>query len=142
MKYGGLDFRGVIDGNALAQGQVDVAVTDGCTGDICFRLYEGLSSACFEMLESDLSAGLFGRLGGFVAKGTRGTAKRIGRTLQGGCPILGLDGSVVVCRNPESAQAVAGSIRTVATLADSDIRKRIRERLEDIKADMESARTV
>jgi glycerol-3-phosphate acyltransferase PlsX len=143
LKYAGLNYIGPLDAGAVSQGAADVVVADGASGDLVVRLHEGLSRAYFEMLESERDGSLLGRLGAALS----GAAiDRVSRRLSGpadaGAPILGLGGAVVSCRAPNSAGSVAGSIRTAVALAESDVRKRVKDRLEDIKSDMEFVRAI
>ncbi|MFH2204412.1 MAG: hypothetical protein ABIJ96_14940 [Elusimicrobiota bacterium] len=143
LKYAGIQFRGMIRGEELAAGKTDVIVTDGCTGDICRGLFEGLSWTYFEMLESEAAASALGRLG---AAALNGTLNRFSHRLQlaatGGSPILGIGKPVVLCRRTDLPDAVGESIRTAAALANSDVHERIKGRLEDMQSDMEVARAI
>ncbi len=93
------------------------------------------------MLNSELDSNLAGWIGGMIARGTlQGFRDRSRKACISGAPILGLGGSAVLCRDPRSPEAVAESIRCAAALAESGVHERIRERLEDAKSDLESAR--
>ncbi|MFA5138968.1 MAG: hypothetical protein WC728_07020 [Elusimicrobiota bacterium] len=142
LKYAGLRFAGRIRADALAAGEADVVVCDGATGDLCMRLAEGLTSACFEILQSEFGRGAVPRLRRALA----GPALRAAEEAFRGVttrpsPVLGLGNALVLCRGGRSAEMVAGAVRGAVAFARSGVAERIQQRLEDVKSDMEFVRT-
>jgi glycerol-3-phosphate acyltransferase PlsX len=141
LKYGGIEFAGVATGKDLARGNMDVFVCDGATGDTALKLHSGLAHSIFEMLESNLQSSPIRKVGGVLAKGALSGAKECSYGADsGGAPLLGLGGPAVACLGPRSADATKDALGCAANLAASDVHQRIRDRLVDMKSDMEFAR--
>ena len=142
IKYAGLRFAGRVRADAMAAGEADVAVCDGATGDLCMSLAEGLTSACFEILQSEFGRGAVARLRRALAAPALRAAEQafMGVTARPS-PVLGLGSALVLCRGGRSADLVAGAVRSAAAFARSGVAERIQQRLEDVKSDMEFVRT-
>ena len=56
-------FHGFVEGNDIAEGTVDVVVTDGFTGNIALKTAEGTAKLVGQFLRRSLKRSLLGRLG-------------------------------------------------------------------------------
>ena len=61
---------------------------------------------------------------------------------EGGAPLLGVDGSVVLCRPADNPEAVCAAIRSAVRLEESEVNERLKERLEDMKSNMEFSKAI
>lgn len=143
LKHAGLSFEGRVRADRLSAGDVDVAVCGGETGEPLVRLYEGLTDNCFEILQSEIESGLFRKMGGRLVRRAVGAARsRLCGALSRPAPILGLGGPVTVCRGGADEEDVLSGVRATAAASASDLTRTLRDRLEDVKSDMEFARTI
>ena len=62
------DFIGNVEARDIQTGDADVVVSDGFTGNIILKYAEGLSSALFKMIKTEVMASLRGKLGGLMLK--------------------------------------------------------------------------
>lgn len=141
LKYSGLNFIGPVEGDALASGGVDVAVCDGALGDVCSKLVCGTAAAVLEAVEPP-PAGSVARLAARIAAPGSGRARTeydCARS-RSAAPLLGVDGTAVVCRAPATPEGVEDALRMAASLSERRLQDRIRERIEAFKSNVELSR--
>lgn len=142
LKYAGVRFTGPLSAGEALRGGCDVLVADGLSGSVLAGAASALPAMEFEMLESDLAADAFSRLGGKLAAKALALARGRSRgPASSGAALLGVGGPVVVCRRPGEASAVAEALLMSDRLAASGLETDIQGRLEDMKSGMEFART-
>jgi glycerol-3-phosphate acyltransferase PlsX len=91
-----IEFYGFVEGDDIAEGTVDVIVTDGFTGNVALKTAEGTAKLVTHFLRSALRRSFLGRLGGFFAGGALNTLRRkLDPRASNGGIFLGLDGVVV-----------------------------------------------
>ena len=61
-KFSIFDFKGYIEGNNIMEGEVNVIVADGFTGNIALKTAEGTSNFIISELKIALTSSLFGKL--------------------------------------------------------------------------------
>ena len=94
----GLNFIGNVEGKELFGGDVDVAVTDGFTGNIMLKSVEAVSKLIIDTLKSELTASPITMLGAALAKPAfTKLRKMISPEEIGAALLLGIDG-LVLCR--------------------------------------------
>src|ERR1700690_3602051 len=71
-----IEFAGFVEGDDIAEGTVDVIVTDGFTGNVALKTAEGTAKLVTHFLRSALRRSFLGRLGGFFAGGALNTLRR------------------------------------------------------------------
>src|SRR5580658_8295548 len=71
-----MEFCGFVEGDDIAEGTVDVIVTDGFTGNIALKTAEGTAKVVVHFLRTALRRSLLGRIGGFFAAGALSTLRR------------------------------------------------------------------
>ena len=91
-----IEFSGFVEGGDIAEGTVDVIVTDGFTGNVALKTAEGTAKLVTYFLRSALRRSFLGRIGGFLAAGALDTLRRkLDPRASNGGIFLGLDGVVV-----------------------------------------------
>jgi phosphate acyltransferase len=130
LRASNLRFEGNTEGRGLLEGDCDVVVTDGFTGNVALKALEGTIHTILASLRQELEASVRGRLGGLLI---RPSARRIRRRLDpdtyGGAYLLGLRGLVVIAHGSSSRVAVANAIRLAARGVEHDVVGRLEERL-------------
>jgi glycerol-3-phosphate acyltransferase PlsX len=119
-------FHGFIEGNDIAEGTVDVVVTDGFTGNIALKTAEGTAKLVGQFLRRSLKRSLLGQIGAFIASGALNTLRRRldPRAANGGI-FLGLGGVVVKSHGGTDAIGFASALDMAITMAKADINSRI-----------------
>jgi glycerol-3-phosphate acyltransferase PlsX len=133
-----LRFGGNTEGRTLLEGDADVIVTDGFTGNVALKTIEGTVKSLLDALRSELESSARGKLGGaLIRPAARGIRSRLDPETYGGGYLLGLNGLVVIAHGSSSRVAIANAIRLAARGVEHDVVGRLQERL---AADVATAR--
>jgi phosphate acyltransferase len=125
-----LRFLGNTESRTLLEGNTDVVVTDGFTGNVALKALEGTIRTILGALRSELESSARGRLGGLLIRPVaRGVRSRLDPDTYGGAYLLGLRGLVVIAHGSSSRVAVANAIRLAARGVEHDVVSRLEERL-------------
>jgi phosphate acyltransferase len=131
LRASSLRFAGNTESGNLLEGETDVVVADGFTGNVALKALEGTIRTILGSFRSELESSTRGRLGGFLV---RPAVTRIRRKLDpdahGGAYLLGLRGLVVIAHGSSSRVAVANAIRLAARGVEEDVVARLTKRLE------------
>jgi phosphate acyltransferase len=121
-----MEFCGFIEGDDIGEGTVDVAVTDGFTGNIALKTAEGTAKLVVTYLRSALKRSLLSRLGGMLAGGALNALRRkLDPRTAGGGLFLGLNGVVVKSHGGSDALGFASAIDMAIDMAIGGINKSI-----------------
>jgi glycerol-3-phosphate acyltransferase PlsX len=104
-------FVGNVEGRDLFNNRCDVAVCDGFVGNIVLKLAEGLSEGLIQMLERELApidAGVVGELSVVLDR----VRCRHDYSEYGGAPLLGIDGTCIICHGRSNAPAIRNGVLT------------------------------
>jgi glycerol-3-phosphate acyltransferase PlsX len=133
-------FHGFIEGDDIAKGTVDVAVTDGFTGNIALKTAEGTARLVTQFLRQSLRRSWFGRLGAVIASGALATLRRkLDPRASGGGIFLGLNGVVVKCHGGTDAIGFASALDMAIDMVKANINARIIADRSGIETAMENA---
>jgi len=113
-----LNYVGYIEGRDINAGNVDIAVTDGFTGNAILKSLEGLGSFVQFLLRQMFERNLKTRLAYLML---RKDLQRIRDTLDydavGGAPLLGVNGVTIIAHGSSSPKAIKNAIRVAAESA-------------------------
>lgn len=117
-------YIGNVEGRDLYGGGVDVIVCEGFVGNVILKVSEGMADFLFKSVTPEV----IGRL-----DTERGLAKRafedIGRRFQyseeGGAPLLGIDGTCIICHGSSDSRSIANALRVATKLKDLNINDQI-----------------
>ena len=130
LRASGLRFTGNTESRSLLEGEVDVVVTDGFTGNIALKAIEGTIRSLLEGIRAEIESSVRGRLGGLLI---RPAAQRVRHRLDpetyGGAYLLGLRGLVVIAHGSSSSLAIANAIRLAARGVEHRVVERLGERV-------------
>jgi len=121
-----VNYVGYIEGRELFAGKADVIVTEGFTGNVVLKLAEGLISGLFktiarEIMETDPQ----------LALKFEPVVKSIYRKHDyheyGGAPLLGANGTCIICHGSSEARTIKAAIRNAIQLARTDVNAAIIE---------------
>ena len=94
-KLNDFNFSGYIEGNELMNGQVNVIVSDGFTGNVALKTAEGTANFITSELKKALSGSLLGKLSSLLNISNLKKFKRLDPRLYNGAIFIGLDAPVV-----------------------------------------------
>jgi len=116
-------FVGNIEGKDILQDLADVVVADGFVGNVILKTAEGSGQYFRDALrESYESAGIVGKLGGFLSRSVFAQVRgRLDYSTYGGAPLLGVRGNCVVAHGRSDSTAIRNAIRQAATVVEHDL---------------------
>jgi len=127
-----LNFIGNVEGRDIFQGDVDVIVCDGFVGNVCLKVSEGLAEAIISMLRAEMSKSSMAKIGYLLAKQAFGNfGKRVDYAEYGGAPLLGINGTGIVCHGRSNAKAIKNAIKVAAEMVRGKVNEHIMELLSE-----------
>jgi phosphate acyltransferase len=119
-------FVGNVEGRDIPQGAVDVIVTDGFTGNVALKLYEGVGAVMFNEIRQALASSLRAKVGGMLVRpALRGIREKFNADTYGGAYLLGVRGLVVIGHGNASGHAIANAIRMGARGVRQELVQRV-----------------
>lgn len=116
------NFTGNSEAKTLMDGNVDVVVTDGYTGNMVLKNLEGTAKSIGKMLKETIMSSFKNKLAGAVLKKDLDTfAKKMDYSEYGGSVLLGLDGTVVKAHGSSNAKAFYSAIRQAKIAGEENI---------------------
>ncbi len=95
-KSNNYNFAGYIEGNQIMDGDINVIISDGFTGNIALKTAEGTANFIVRELKKTMSNSIFGKLSAFLNfSNLNKFKKRLDPRLYNGAIFLGLDSPVV-----------------------------------------------
>ena len=136
-----LDYRGFVEGDDLSKNTVDVAVTDGFTGNMMLKVAEGTARYLGAELRTALTSSLISKIGAGLARA--GLLKfRDKLNPPPAAPFLGLNGVVVKSHGGATDRHFADAVCMAADLAQSDFASEIERNMTRLSAALEAAPAV
>jgi glycerol-3-phosphate acyltransferase PlsX len=128
----GLNFYGNIEPKELFSGEVDVAVTDGFTGNVLVKTSEAIAKMITDVLKEELMSSTRTKLGALLAKPAFTRMKKlIDPSEVGAAPLLGVDGLVFVGHGRSDARAIVSSLLLAEKAIKNGLLGNIRENISE-----------
>ena len=111
-----------MEGNDITRGVVDVVVTDGFTGNVALKVAEGAASLINSTIRTRITAGLFRKaLAGLLYPAFQEVKRDLDYAEQGGAPLLGIDGVVIISHGRSNALAMENAIGVAMRSVQGDV---------------------
>jgi len=125
------NFQGNIEGRDIFNGNVDVVVTDGFTGNILLKTSEGVVTAVFSLMKQHIRKSMPAKVGALLMKRKvfSNLKKQLDYAEYGGAPLLGIDGCAIIGHGSSNAKAIKNAIFQAISYTRSDVNKKIEELL-------------
>jgi len=125
-----INFIGNIEGSDIVKGTADVVVCDGFVGNVVLKFGESLAMSILSLLKQEVKKSFVRRIGAGIMKGSfRDVKKNINYEETGGAPLLGIDGSCIICHGISTPKAVKNAVNALAEYIVQDVNKHIEESL-------------
>jgi len=127
-----LNFVGNVEGKEVIGGEVDVAVTDGFTGNIMLKASEAVAKLIVDKIKEKIKSGsLLTKIGGILVKSSMGEIKKLlDPSEEGAAPLLGVNGLVFIGHGRSDSTAIKNAIRIARQAVDADILSSIQNEIE------------
>ena len=111
-KYELFDFKGYIEGNNIMEGEVNVIVADGFTGNIALKTAEGTSNFITSELKKALTSSITGKLSSLINfRNLKNFKNKLDPRLYNGAILLGLSKPVIKSHGSTDAIGFANSLK-------------------------------
>jgi glycerol-3-phosphate acyltransferase PlsX len=130
LKESKINFVGNIEGRDILSGTIDVAITDGFTGNILLKFAESIQPMMFRAVRRQIQTNIFSRFGVFLLLPfLRRMNSAFDYAEAGGAPLLGVNGIVVICHGSSSDRAICNAIVVAHEMSVKKVRERIHDEL-------------
>jgi glycerol-3-phosphate acyltransferase PlsX len=135
-----LNFIGNVEPGALVRGVADVVVCDGFIGNLVLKTSEAMASLMGAQLKKHLTSSVLSRVGAlFSLNAFRRMKRDFDPNEYFGAPLLGVNGTVIICHGASSARGISNAITGAVRAAEGRVNEHIREGIAHLRAVEESA---
>ncbi len=123
LKNAGLNYFGNVEGKEVIGGAVDVAVTDGFTGNVMLKSSEAVAKLIVDKIKEAIKGGgPLAMLGGILVKPALGKIKKLlDPSEEGAAPLLGVKGLVFIGHGRSDEIAIKNAIRVAKNAAEANV---------------------
>ena len=136
LKESPVNFVGNIEARELPAGVCDAVISDGFTGNVVLKLYEGVASNMMKLIKRTLMSTFRSKIAALLAKKSLYSLKdKMNYDDIGGAPLLGVKKPVIKAHGSSNADAIKNAIRQAKRCAENDVAGKISADLQKIAAD-------
>jgi glycerol-3-phosphate acyltransferase PlsX len=130
MKDLSLNYVGNMEPKEVLNGETDIIIHDGFTGNILIKSIEATASMVSKLIRNEIKASPLTSMGGLLAKPAfRRVQKRTDPFEIGGAPLLGVSGVVIIGHGRSNDIAIKNGIRQARQAIQGNIIEAIRDGL-------------
>jgi glycerol-3-phosphate acyltransferase PlsX len=128
-----LNFVGNVEGKEIFNGKVDVAVTDGFTGNVFLKATEAVAKLLIEKIRETIRGGnLPTKIGGALVRPALGSIRKmLDPSEEGAAPLLGVNGLVFIGHGRSDAVAMKSAVRVAKAAADAKVLEAMKTAIEE-----------
>jgi len=124
------EFKGFIEGNQLMDGNVNVIVADGFTGNVALKTAEGTANFITSELKLAMTNSLLGKLGSIISiSSLKKFKKKLDPRLYNGAILLGLDSPVVKSHGSTDYIGFANSLNVCEKIIRGNLIQKIKKNI-------------
>ena len=124
------DFCGYVEGNHIMDGEVNVIVTDGFTGNIALKTAEGTANFITSELKKAMTSNLLGKILSFMnLKNLKNFKAKLDPRLYNGAILLGLNKPVIKSHGSTDAIGFANSLKVSEKVIKGRLIDKIKENI-------------
>lgn len=127
------NYFGSVEGKEVIGGKVDVAVTDGFTGNVMLKSSEAVAKLITDKIREIIKNGnLLTKLGGLLVKpALREIKQLLDPSEQGAAPLLGVNGLVFIGHGRSDALAIKSAVRVAKHAVDVKVLDAMKTAIEE-----------
>lgn len=128
-----INFIGNAEGRDVTNGKVDVIVCDGFVGNVILKFAEGLAVVIMKLLKDAIKdSGFIAKIAAtFLLPALSGLRKKIDAAEYGGAPLLGVNGTFIICHGSSKARAICNAIGVAINFHDNNLLEHIAEAIKE-----------
>ncbi|NWF63212.1 MAG: phosphate acyltransferase PlsX [Chloroflexi bacterium] len=133
LKAAKLNYYGNVEGKEVIGGKVDVAVTDGFTGNVMLKTSEAVAKLIVDFIRTTIKNGnLATKIGGLLVKPALSALKKLmDPAEQGAAPMLGVNGLVFIGHGRSDAFAIKNAVRVAKEAVDVNVLDAMKHAIEE-----------
>ena len=129
-KFSLFDFKGYVEGNNIMEGDVNVIIADGFTGNIALKTAEGTSNFIINELKKALTSSFIGKLSSLINFSNLKTFKeKLDPRLYNGAILLGLNKPVIKSHGSTDSIGFANSLKVCEKTINGNLINQIKENI-------------
>jgi glycerol-3-phosphate acyltransferase PlsX len=128
-----INFVGNVEGKEIFNGHVDVAVTDGFTGNVFLKATEAVAKLLIEKIrESIKNGGPLALAGGALIRPAMGKVRKLlDPSEEGAAPLLGVNGLVFIGHGRSDALAIKSAVRVAKGAVEARVLDAMKSAIEE-----------
>ena len=131
IKNKNFNFEGFVEGNELMNGEVNVIVADGFTGNVALKTAEGTSNFIINELRNATTNTLIGKISSLLNfRNLKKFKNRLDPRLYNGAIFIGLDSPVVKSHGGTDYIGFSNSLNVCKKIIKGDLIKKIKENID------------
>lgn len=133
LKKAPVNFYGNLEARDVPFGECDIIVSDGFTGNIALKLYEGMGSYFSHTLKDMLTSGLNGKIAALlIMPKIKAFKKKMDYAEAGGAMLLGISKPVIKAHGSSDAKAFYHAVRQAKNSVEGKFIDKIAKTLESL----------
>lgn len=134
LKEAPVNFTGNLEARDMPKGDCHVVVSDGFTGNVALKLYEGMGSYFAHTLKDMLMGSFGGKIAALlIMKKVKAFKKKMDYSETGGAVLMGISKPVIKAHGSSDAKAFYNAIRQAKNCVDGDVIGEITRSLDKLK---------
>ena len=123
-------FMGNMEARDVLNGDADILVADGFSGNVLLKGMEGVAKMMSSMIKANFKANLWTKLGYLhVRKGFKNMSETMDYKSTGGAMLLGINGVFVKAHGNSDAYSFKSALKVAKQMVDFDVINKIKESL-------------
>ena len=128
-------FTGNCEGHDLFETELDVALTDGFTGNILLKSVEATAKAFSHWLKAGIKKSPLAMMGALAMRSVfKSIADSMSADSVGGCPLMGVNGVSIIAHGSANARAILNACRMADGMHHNNVNDRIVEAMARINS--------
>ena len=124
------EFKGYIEGNHIMDGNVNVIVTDGFTGNIALKTAEGTANFITSELKNALNSSILGKISSLLnLKNLKKFKRKLDPRLYNGAILLGLDKPVIKSHGSTDEIGFSNSLKVCEKIINGNLIDKIKKNI-------------
>ncbi|MDR3348018.1 MAG: phosphate acyltransferase PlsX [Acidaminococcales bacterium] len=130
-----VNFIGNAEGRDVTNGKVDVVVCDGFVGNILLKFAEGLAVVIMQLLRETIKrGGILTKIAALLMfPALRALRKKIDVAEYGGAPLLGVNGTFIICHGSSKARDIRNAVRVAIEFNNNNLLEHIKTAIVEAK---------
>jgi len=117
-----INFIGNLEARDLVYGVCDIIVTDGFSGNVFLKTYEGAATLLLKLIKEEIMKSFVTKIGGALIKpALKKLLKKYDAKVYGGAPILGTNYLVIKCHGNSKSTEYKNTIRQAYELTEKKL---------------------